>query len=364
MTDDPDESAATDTDDTATDENEAEESAGPTPVGVKLGSTRTVLQYVRGGEVETVRTLTCLATYEDPLTGDEQVLFGEQAAQEYPDTVKYMLRSGLPQDDESADLAAKFFEEVVSAEGLDEDSAVVYAIPTIDNEPGLRNLNRVIEQSSVGDALVRSFPESLCGSIPALGDDLEAIDEVFAAVNMGSTNLEASAYRHGEQLSPFVSGAVTGNEVDRKIANAVEEETQGRVNIDLTTAREYKETHADFDAFEPFTDVIQQPGGGAHEFTIERSVMEPLDDYVDDAVDEVANNFLSQLANDHMKPYQLALSKPIVLTGGMACIPGIVDVFEERLSMELDREVTCIAADRPDLAPAEGARRIAERLIE
>jgi hypothetical protein len=338
--------------------------SGPTPIGAKLGSTRTVLQYVRDGEVETVRTLTCLAEYEDPLTGEQKVMFGEQAAQEYPDRVKYMLRSGLPEDDESVDLAATFFEEVVSAEGLDGDSAVVYAIPTIDNEPGLRNLERVIEDSSVGNALVRSFPESLCGSIPALGDGLEAIEEVFIAVNMGSTNLEASAFRNGEQLSPFVSGAVTGNEVDRHIANAVEEETQGRVNIDLTTAREYKEEHADFDGFEPFTDVIQQPGGGAHEFTIERSVMEPLDDYVDDAVDEVANNFLAQLANDHMKPYQLALSKPIVLTGGMACIPGIVDVFEERLSEELDRDVECTAADRPDLAPAEGARRIAERLSE
>ena len=338
--------------------------AGPTPIGAKLGSTRTVLQYVRDGEVETVRTLTCLAEYEDALTGEPKVMFGEQAAQEYPDRVKYMLRSGLPEDDESVDLAATFFEEVVASEGLDSDSAVVYAIPTIDNEPGLRNLERVIERSSVGGALVRSFPESLCGSIPALGDDLEAIDEVFAAVNMGSTNLEASAFRNGEQLSPFVSGAVTGNEVDRNIANAVEEETQGRVNIDLTTAREYKEDHADFESFEPFTDVIQQPGGGAHEFTIERSVMEPLDDYVDDAVDEVANNFLSQLANDHMKPYQLALSEPIVLTGGMACIPGIVDVFEERLSEELDRDIECIAADRPDLAPAEGARRIAERLAD
>ncbi|MFD1684655.1 hypothetical protein [Halobellus litoreus] len=354
----------TDDEDASADGEETEQAAGPTPVGVKLGSTRTVLQYVRDGEVQTVRTLTCLATFEDALTGEERVLFGEQAAQEYPDKVQYMLRSGLPEDDDRADLAAKFFEEVVSSEGLDADSAVVYAIPTIDNEPGLRNLTRVIEESSVGDALIRSFPESLCGSIPAFGDGLDAIDEVFAAVNMGSTNLEASAYRHGEQLSPFVSGAVTGNEVDRRIANAVEEETQGRVNIDLTTAREYKEDHADFDDFDPFTDVIQQPGGGAHEFTIERSVMEPLDDYVDDAVDEVANNFLAQLANDHMKPYQLALSKPIVLTGGMACIPGIVDVFEERLSAELDRDVECLSADRPDLAPAEGARRIAERLSE
>lgn len=351
------------TDEDATFDDET--AGGPTPVGVKLGSTRTILQfYDDDNELKTVRTLTCLATYEDPITGDERVLYGEQAAQEYPDRVEYMLRSGLPEDDEGAALARKFFTELVNANGLDTDSAVVYAIPTIDNEPGLRNLNRVIEESPVGDALVRSFPESLCGAIPAFGDDLEAIDSVFVAINMGSTNLEASAYRHGEQLSPFVSGAVTGNEVDRRIANAVEEETQGRVNVDLTTAREYKEEHADFDDFEAFTDVIQQPGGGSHEFTIERSVMEPLDDYLDDAVDEVANNFLAELANDHMKPYQLALSKPVVLTGGMACIPGIVEEFETRLSEELNRDIECISADRPDLAPAEGARRIAERLAK
>ena len=36
----------------------------------------------------------------------------------------------------------------------------------------------------------------------------------------------------------------------------VKEETQGRVNIDITTAREYKEQHADSDGFEPFTDTV------------------------------------------------------------------------------------------------------------
>jgi hypothetical protein len=338
---------------------------GPVPVGVKLGSTRTVI-YVpdEDGSLTTVRTLTCLATYEDALTGDERVIYGEQAAREYPDRVRYMLRSGLPEDDDNADLARQFFSELVTSQGIPADSAVVYAVPTIDNEAGLANLSAVVEESGIGDALVRSFPESLCGSIPALGDDLEAIDEIFLAINMGSTNLEACAYRHGEQLAPFSTGSVTGNEVDRRIANAVEEETQGRVNIDRTTAREYKEEHGDFVDFEPFTDVIQQPGGGSHEFTIERSVMEPLDDYVDEVVDVIANEFLSELANSHIKPYQIALSRPIAVTGGMACIPGIVEVFEERLSEELNREVEAKAPERPDLAAAQGAQRIASRLAE
>ena len=345
-------------------DGEFAESRRPTPVGVKLGSTRTVVEFHNGtGDLHRSRTLTCLATYDDPLTGKERVLYGERAAQEYPDRVEFMLRSGLPEDDDRVATAARYFEELVDAEGVPEDSAVVYAVPTIDNEPGLANLKDVIEDAPIGSELVRSYPESLCGAIPAYGDGLEAIEEVFVAINMGSTNLEACAYRRGEQLAPFTTGAVTGNEADRWIANAIEEETQGRVNVDRTTAREYKEEHADFESFEPFTDVVQQPGGGSHEFTVERGVMEPLDRYVDEAVDVVANEFLPELASGYMKPYQIALGKPIALTGGMACIPGIAEEFQRRLSAELDREVSVVTADRPDLAAAEGAHRIAERLV-
>ena len=339
------------------------ESNGPAPVGVKLGSTRTVLRYPGDGDdLTTVRSLTCLATYDDAITGDERVLFGEQAAAEYPDSVEYMLRSGLPEDDERAELADRFFRELVAANGVPEESVVVYAIPTMENDAGLRNLTDVIENSTIGAADMRSYPESLCGAIPALGDGVEAIDEVFVSINMGSTNLEACAYRRGDQLVPFSTGSVTGNDVDRRIVANVEEETQGRVHVDLTTAREYKETHGDFEAFEPFSDVIQQPGGGSHEFTISESVMDALDWYLDAAVDEVANEFLPELANEYMKPYQIALDNRIALTGGMACIPGTAEEFERRLSAELGRDVEVVAPDEPDLAAAEGARRIAERL--
>jgi len=251
----------------------------------------------------------------------------------------------------------------VDAHDVPEDSAVVYAVPTIDNEAGVNNLKSVIEGSSIGQVETRSYPESLCGAIPAYGDDLDAIDEVFVSINMGSTTLEACAYRRGEQLSPFSTGSVTGNEVDRRIVAAVEEESQGRVHIDRTTAREYKEEHADVYDFEPFTDVIQQPGGGSHEFTVDRGVREPVDRYIDEAVDVVANEFLPELANDHMKPYQLALGRPIAATGGMACIPGLTEEFEKRLSAELDRDVEVVSPDDPATAAAEGAGRIAGRLI-
>lgn len=357
------------TDDAGEQTTEAEDSTSnegdsAVPVGVKLGSTRTVISRPNGHADETLRTLTCLATYEDALTGDEKVLYGEEAANEYPDRVEFMLRSGLPEDADRADLTKTYFETLIEENDLPPYSAVVYAIPTIDNPRGLDNLKYVIEDSSIGKRLVESYPESLCGAIPAFGDGLEAIDEIFVAINLGSTNLEASAYRRGEQLSPFTTGAVTGNEVDRWIANNVEEETQGRVNVDTQTAREYKEQHADFESFEPFTDIIQQPGGGTHEFTIERSVMDACDEYLDDVVDEVANTFLPTLANNYVKVYQLALNRPLVLTGGMACIPGIIEKFEERLGEKLQREVEATAADQPDMAATVGAQRIATRLVE
>ena len=339
-------------------------SGGATPIGVKLGSTRTViaLPSEHGSGLRTIQTLTCLAEYEDPLTGETKYLYGEEAATEYPDKVQYMLRSGLPEDEDRAELTKQFFNSVIESHDIPEDSVVVYAVPTINNPTGIENLREVIDQSAIGNQLIESYPESLCGAIPAVGNELEAVEEIFVALNLGSTNLEASAYRRGEQLSPFRTGATTGNEVDRAIANYVEEETQGRVNIDTNTAREYKEQHADFVDFEPFTDIIQQPGGGRHEFTIEWSVMEAVNEYLDEVVDEFANTFLSQLANDHMKVYQLALDQPVVLTGGMACIPGVVDEFEERASEELGREINAIAPDRADLSATIGAQRIAARL--
>jgi hypothetical protein len=341
------------------------ESSGAVPVGVKLGSTRTVIALPDGDDsLRTIRLLTCLANYEDPLTGEEQTIFGEEAATEYPDRVEFMLRSGLPEDEDRAELTAEFYQSVVEAHEIPEDSAVVYAIPTIDNPQGLANLQSVIEDGPIGSKLVESFPESLCGAIPAFGDDLEAVEQIFISVNMGSTNLEASAYRRGEQLSPFTTGSVTGNEVDRSIVSNVEEETQGRVNVDITTAREYKETHADFENYEPFTDIIQQPGGGTHEFTVETAVMDAVDDYLDEVVEDFANTFLPQLANDHMKIYQLALDRPVVLTGGMACIPGIVEAFEKRASEALQRDIEAVAPDRPDLSATLGAQRIAAKLAD
>jgi ribosomal protein S3 len=48
----------------------------------------------------------------------------------------------------------------------------------------------------------------------------------------------------------------------------------------------------------------------------------------------------------------------------MACIPGIVEEFEERVGEALGREIEAVAADRPDLSATIGAQRIAARLVQ
>lgn len=336
----------------------------PVPVGVKIGSTRTVIAYPApdGSGLQVIQTLTCLAEYENPITGETKYAYGDDAAAEYPESVEFPLRSGLPDAGRQTERTGQFFDAVIESHNVPEHSVVVYATPISDDQSGQTNLRHVIEESPIGEAGIERYPEMLCGVIPALGEGLEAVERVFAAMNLGATHVEAAAFRRGEQVAPYQSTAVSGNEVDREIISNVENETQSRVHIDINTAREYKENHGNFEEFEPVTDVIQQPGGGRHEFTIEQSIMTPLEAYLDEIVTVFAGKFLSQLSGSHRRLSRLALDQPVVLTGGMACIPGLVAAFERRVNDVIDDEMSVIAPDRPDIAATLGAHRIAARL--
>lgn len=336
---------------------------GPVPIGVKIGSTRTVIAYPAAeGGLRVIKTLTCLVSYEEPLTGETKYRFGDDAAAEYPERVEFVLRSGLPASEERLERVARFFQTVLHSHDVPEDSVVVFTTP-VAREHGLESLRPIIEGSSIGRHGVEGYPEALCGSIPVFGTGLEAVEETFLALNLGSTHLEVAAYREGEQLSPYRTGAVSGNEVDRNIVNNVENETQGRVHLDIHTAREYKEQQADFEAFEPFSDVIQQPGGGSHEFTIEWSVMDAVETYLDGVVERLVGELLPELADSHRRVRRRIFDQPVVLTGGMACIPGFVAAFERRANEALDEEIEATAPERAELAATIGAQRIATRLL-
>jgi len=337
---------------------------GTVPIGLKIGSTRTVVAMPGyQGELEIVRTLTCVAKYKDLFSGKVLTKFGDEAAAEYPESCTYMFRAGLPQDDDMVGLAQKFIEYLVFKYNIPENSYVTLAHPAVENERGRRNLKEIINNMSIGRAGRQAWSEAFCGAIPVF-EGLDALRRTFISINMGSTTLEVSAFRNGAPVHTITLGTVSGNVVDRKIQLEVQNETQGIVSIDLNTARQYKEDHANFFSFQPVYDFIHLPDRGQYGFKIEKSIMRPVDEYVDEVIRAFSDFFLSQLAQTHYQAYKRVLSEPIVLTGGMACIPGLAEMLQKKLSDELEREVTCVTSDRPDLSPAVGAYRISQYTLE
>ncbi|HMK45354.1 MAG TPA: cell division protein FtsA [Methanocella sp.] len=330
------------------------------PIGLKIGSTRTVLVMPNyEGSLDIIRTLTCVARYRDLFTGKLATKFGDEAAEEYADSVYFMFRAGLPQDDDSVKLAAQFIEHLVYRYDIPENSYVTLAHPAVENDRGRRNLKEIISGMSIGRTGRQAWSEAFCGAIPAF-DGLEAIKRTFVSVNMGSTTLEISAFRNGEPVHTVTLGTISGNLVDRKIRLGVQNETQGIVNIDLNTARKYKEEFANFVDYKPVYDSVHIHDRGQYGFKIEKSIMKPVEEYVNNVIEAIMENFFPQLAQDHYQTYKRVLVEPIILTGGMACIPGLRDRIQQMLSDELEQKITVISSERPDLAPAIGAFRISE----
>ena len=326
-----------------TDGDAADVEDPPVALGVKLGSAWTVVSHPDGEDPdgETIEEVTSVPRTRTGQPG---------------------LTSGLPANEASAANAREFLDGLAAANDVPDDGVVVYAIPTTEDETGLANLREIVEESALGGRTVRSYPESLCSALPAFGDDLEAIEQTFVAVNMGATHLTTSIYRQGEQLAPFTTDAATGDDVDRRIADGIRIETNEMVDLDVETAREYKERLADYerDVFEPET--FEGADDEEYEVALGRSVMNAVDRYLAAAVDELANTFFPRVANDHMRLYNEALDSPIVLTGGMAAVPGIETEFAERLSESFGRDVRVTKPADPKRAAAVGAERLAERL--
>lgn len=278
------------------------------PIGLKIGSTRTVLVMPNyEGTLDIVRTLTCVARYRDLFTGKLATKFGDEAAEEYADSVYFMFRAGLPQDDDSVKLAAQFIEYLVYKYNIPENSYVTLAHPAVENDRGRKNLKDIISGMSIGRAGRQAWSEAFCGAIPAF-DGLDAIKKTFMSVNMGSTTLEISAFRNGEPVHTVTLGTISGNIVDRKIRLGVQNETQGIVNIDLNTARKYKEEFANFIDYKPVYDSVHIHDRGQYGFKIEKSIMKPVEEYVNNVIEAIMENFFPQLAQDHYQTYKRVLT--------------------------------------------------------
>ncbi|MBE8539971.1 rod shape-determining protein [Geoglobus acetivorans] len=339
--------------------NETNKKPGVIPVGIKVGSQKTVIAM--GDEIHVEET--CIREKENPVTGTKDYIIGNDASELYGDDVTYMLRGGLPATEEEAELLRIFLGEVAKKYGIPENSYVTYAIPSTELEEGIGLFKKVVSQVPIGWSGKEVWNDSFLASL-ALPEGLGILDRTYAVINLGSTTTEFVAVRKGEIVFSMVTGEVSGDVVDRWIKNEIMNLTRGAVNVDLSTAREYKEKYANLLEWKNIKETVQLFEKGQFTFRLDEAVNRPVERYLDGLIDFVTLEVLPSLAEFNFKIYRLVTGSEFVLTGGMARIPGLKEKFETKLSDALGSAIKIRVPDDPLTASAKGALTISTLRIK
>lgn len=338
---------------------EGEKTVKAIPIGIKIGSQHTVI--TTEDSIQIVHT--CVKEVTNPVTGKKEYITGNEAAESFGDEAVYMLRGGLPGSEEEADLLGIFLNRIVKEYGLSENSYVTYAVPFTENEFGISLVKKITSQIPVGWAGKEIWNDSFLGAI-ALSDALDMTERTFLVINLGSSATEIIAVRKGAIILNMVTGAVSGDIVDRWIRNEIQNETRGAVNIDLTTARNYKEKYANLLSWEKVQDTVQLFDKGKYSFRVDECIIRPVNKYLDRLVDYVCTEFLPQLAEINFSVYKQIMDRDFVLVGGMAEIPGLREKLEAKLNENLGASITIKSPENPSTAPARGAYTISRYRVE
>ncbi len=325
------------------------------PIGMKVGSQRTVI--AKGDEVIVVET--CIKEKENPITGEKDYVIGNEAAELYGDEAVYMLRGGLPGNEEEAELLKIFLTNVAKQYEIPENTYVTYGIPSTEAEEGVNLFKKVISQVPIGWAGKEVWNDSFLAAL-ALPEGLGMLDRTFVVVNLGSSTTDVVAVRKGEIVFSMVTGEVSGDLVDRWIKNEIMNLTRGAVNVDISTAREYKEKYANLKEWKSVKETVQLFEKGQFSFRLDEAVNKPVERYLDALVDFITLEFLPSLAEFNFKAYKVILESEFILTGGMAEIPGLKEKFETKLSEALGFGVKVRSPENPLTASARGALLISQ----
>lgn len=339
--------------------SETESKSAIVSIGVKIGSQRTVI--AKGDEIIIVET--CVKEKENPVTGEKDYIVGNEAAELYGDEAVYMLRGGLPGSEEEAELLKIFLTRIASEYGIPENSYVTYGVPSTESEEGIQLFKKVVSQVPIGWAGKEVWNDSFLAAL-ALPEGLGMLDRTFVVVNAGSTTTDVVAIRKGEIVFSMVTGEVSGDLVDRWIKNEIMNETRGAVNVDLSTARSYKEKYANLREWKSVQETVQLFDKGLYTFRIDEAVNRPVERYLDSLVDFVVLEFLPSLAEFNFKMYKKVLESEFILTGGMAEIPGLKEKFATKLSEALGTSVTVRCPENPLTASARGALLISKLRVK
>lgn len=340
-------------------ESETKSKSNVVPVGIKVGSQRTVI--AKGNDVLVIET--CVKEKENPITGEKDYVVGNEAAELYGDEAVYMLRGGLPGNEEEAELLKIFLTRIANEYDIPENTYVTYGIPSTESEEGVNLFKKVVSQVPLGWAGKEVWNDSFLSAL-ALPEGLGMLDRTFIVVNAGSTTTDVVAVRRGEIVFSMVTGEVSGDIVDRWIKNEIMNETRGAVNIDISTARSYKEKYANLKEWKSIQETVQLFDKGLYTFRIDEAVNKPVEKYLESLVDFITLEFLPSLAEFNFKMYKKALESEFILTGGMAEIPGLREKFATKLSDALGVAATVRCPENPLTASARGALLISSLRVK
>ncbi|RUM33890.1 MAG: cell division protein FtsB, partial [Archaeoglobus sp.] len=341
------------------DESEEKKESVAIPIGIKIGSQHTVIVT----ENNTFVTHTCIKETENPITGEKDYVVGDEALELFGDEVNYMLRGGFPGTEEEAELFKIYLVKLINEYGLPENSYVTYAVPSIESEVCVNLIKKVIAQLPIGWIGKEMWNDSFLGAL-AFEDGMNMVNRTFLVINLGSSTTEVVAVRKGGIVYSLVTGAVSGDIVDRKIRNEIQNETRGAVNIDLNTAREFKERYANLKNWEKVQETVHLFEKGRYSFRVDECIIRPVNEYVEEVADLIALQFLPELAERNFSIYRQIIKKDFILLGGMAEIPGLAEKLEALLRDRLDVAVRVKMPENPSTASARGAYTISKFRIE
>ncbi len=331
------------------------------PIGIKVGSQRTVLAKMgNSGALEVNTVFSCLKNYRNSLTNEIESLYGEDATAVYGDEVEYMLRAGLPDTERDADLLKQFLDYILEVNNVPENSFITFSVPGVEGGEGLGKFKEIVESLDIGRGGKQIWSDSFCGAVP-LYESLGGMYKTFLTINGGSSTLEVTAFRNGEVVHSTMSAMISGDGVDREIRLGVERDTRGSVYINNNHAREYKESYGSVNEVEPLEQDIQLHRKGKYTYSMSGIIRDALRDYAVQVAEYVTLNFLPQLAEKNFQVYKGVMSEPFVLMGGMSAIDGMRDMTELLIRETLGNEGVSIAMhDMPQFASAIGAYSISE----
>lgn len=339
--------------------------------GAKLGSKWSAVFSEATGPNALVR-LTCIHEYNPDYASDKTDFMYAEEAEPFYETI-FPLLQGAPRNDEKVPLARSMFllNKYASwlLDPIPERSALVFAIPMIKAQEGLKELQQSLKAVRVGEDQheIGTVGRVFLGEAFTAAAGTLAMTEIMRSqtlsINFGSSTVETVFFSGIENIHQNVF-AVGGSDMDQSLVNGIEQAMRG-YSATENQARAIKEQY-DYTSNKDIHSMLTYDGK-VRATHIKGDIIREIIDWHMDSVVEKVSFFLrdaSRKNRDAVNSLQIDGLGNLVLCGGMMNMPGFATEFYRRLTTSggISEKIPLHVPKNGVVAPAIGARYIAEEL--